>query len=197
MGFLRTVDEADAVGPVTEMYAEDRADSGFVSNAARAFSLRPAAYAAWEQLAAAVSAPDLRRYELATLGAATRLRSTYCALAHGRTILGLRFLTPEQVAGLATDPAGAAVDGHDRAVVAFAAKVARDAGGITADDVGALRDLGLDDAQIFDVVLAAAARCFFSTVLDATGTLADAAFADLEPAGLRDALTVGRPIASP
>jgi hypothetical protein len=43
------------------------------------------------------------------------------------------------------------------------------------------------------VVLAAAARCLFSTCLDATGTPPDAAFAALAPE-LRDALTVGRPI---
>jgi hypothetical protein len=43
------------------------------------------------------------------------------------------------------------------------------------------------------VVLAAAARCFFSTCLDATGTLPDTAFAALAPE-LRAALTVGRPI---
>jgi hypothetical protein len=43
-------------------------------------------------------------------------------------------------------------------------------------------------------ILSAAARCFFSTVLDATGTLPDAAFADLD-LDLRTALTVGRPIA--
>ena len=37
-------------------------------------------------------------------------------------------------------------------------------------------------------MLAAAARCFFSTCLDATGILPDAAFAALAPE-LRDALT--------
>jgi hypothetical protein len=29
---------------------------------------------------------DLRRYELATLAAARRLRSSYCCLAHGRVL---------------------------------------------------------------------------------------------------------------
>ncbi|MGH2815954.1 MAG: carboxymuconolactone decarboxylase family protein [Actinomycetota bacterium] len=48
--------------------------------------------------------------------------------------------------------------------------------------------------QFLDVVLAAAARCFFSTVLEALGVQADAAFRALDPE-LREALTVGRPIA--
>jgi hypothetical protein len=46
-----------------------------------------------------------------------------------------------------------------------------------------------------DVVLAAAARCFFSKTLDALGVEPDEAYRDLDPA-LRDALTVGRPIAT-
>ena len=56
--------------------------------------------------------------------------------------------------------------------------------------------LGLSDADILDVVLAAAARCFFSKTLDGLGVEPDARFAELEPA-LRDALTVGRAISDP
>jgi hypothetical protein len=52
----------------------------------------------------------------------------------------------------------------------------------------------LDDAEIFDVAAAAAARCFFSKLLDATGTLPDPVFRDSIP-DLVDTLTVGRPIA--
>jgi hypothetical protein len=43
------------------------------------------------------------------------------------------------------------------------------------------------------VVLAAAARCFFSKTLDALGVQPDALYAELQPE-LRDVLTVGRPI---
>jgi hypothetical protein len=63
---------------------------------------------------------------------------------------------------------------------------------VTDEDIVGLRNCGLSDGEIFDVVLAAAARCFSKT-LDTTGTTPDAAFAQLPPP-LRDALTVGRPI---
>jgi hypothetical protein len=65
---------------------------------------------------------------------------------------------------------------------------------VTQDDVDELRVLGLTDEEIFDVILAAAARSFFAKALDATGTAPDAAFRQLEP-DLVEALTVGRPIA--
>jgi len=56
-----------------------------------------------------------------------------------------------------------------------------------------LRGFGLTDDEIFDVVLAAAARCFFSKTLDGLGVQPDAAYRALDP-DVRDALTVGRPI---
>lgn len=190
MSFLQG---ADAVGAAGELCDRHRAADGSVPNSVQAFALRPEVYDAWEQLKAAVCAPDLRRYELATLGAAVARRSSYCSLAHG-ALLAERFLPAEVVRDLVTDLDRAAVDEQERAVVAFAAKVAGAADRVEAADVQRLRELGLDDAAVLDVVLAAAARCFFSTVLDATGTLADGSYAQLQPAELRDALTVGRPI---
>jgi alkylhydroperoxidase family enzyme len=76
----------------------------------------------------------------------------------------------------------------------LADKVAAGAAHMTEADIAELRDLGLDDAEILDVVLAAAARCFFSSVLDAVGAEPDAVYRSLDP-DVRDALTVGRPIA--
>ena len=57
------------------------------------------------------------------------------------------------------------------AVMDLAEKVADDATSVTEADVQRLRGLGLCDAEIFDVVLAAAARCFYSKTLDALGVL--------------------------
>jgi len=82
------------------------------------------------------------------------------------------------------------------AVMDFAEKVAGDPTAITAAAVETLRGHGLSDTEIFDVALTAAARCFFSTVLDAVGAEPDAAYrGTLEPE-LLDVLTVGRAVAS-
>ena len=54
-----------------------------MANFEKAFSLRPEIYAAWVALNGSIKTTmDLRRYELATLAAAGRLRSTYRCLAH-------------------------------------------------------------------------------------------------------------------
>ena len=95
---------------------------------------------------------------------------------------------------LATDPSAAPLSEVDRAVLRLADKVAAGAAHMTEADLADLRDLGVDDAEILDVVLAAAARCFFSSVLDAVGAEPDAVYRSLDP-DVRAALTVGRRIA--
>ncbi len=197
MTFIKTVPEADATGAVHEMYETDRAVFGDLPNLTRAFSLRPEVYGAWRQLNGSIKAGmDLRRYELATLAAARRLRSSYCALAHGSVLMKNEFLTPDALSGLMEeDGTTADLSPVDVAVMELADKVADDATEVTQTDIDKLRALGLSDTDILDVVLTAAARCFFSKTLDALGAAPDAKYAALDPA-VRDALTVGRPIAT-
>ena len=157
-----------------------------------AFAERPEVYAAWGQLNSAIKAGmDLRRYELVTLAAARRLRSSYCCLAHG-AVLHERFGEP--VLEIALDHRAAGLDEIDIAVMDLAERVVDDATSIGEADLQRLRDLGLSETEIMDVVLAAAARCFFSKTLDALGVRPDASYRELEPQ-LRDALVVGRAIA--
>jgi uncharacterized peroxidase-related enzyme len=178
----------------TELYDADRARLGYVANYTRLFAHRPAVYAAWQQLNAAIKdAMDLRRYELATVASARELRSSYCVLAHGK-VLAEQFYDGLTVGALVSDHRSAGLEPVDVAVMDLAEKVTRDAGSVTAADIDGLRELGLDDASILDVVLAAAARSFFSKTLEALGTEPDSAYSALEPS-LRAKLTVGRPIA--
>jgi alkylhydroperoxidase family enzyme len=125
------------------------------------------------------------------VAAARVLRSSYCSLAHGK-VLAERFLGPERTIALATGAVDA-LDPPDAEIVRFATLVATDAASVTASDVERLRALGLSDEEVLDVVLAVAARCFFSTVLEALGVEPDPAYRALDPE-LGAALTVGRPI---
>ena len=175
-----------------EFFEANRAPAGHIPNFVQTFAARPAVYDAWKQLNGAIKeSMDLRRYELATLAAATALKSSYCSLAHGQ-VLADKFYTAEEVVALVDEPPNNPVD---QAVMAFARKVALAADTVTQADIDGLKTLGLTDADVLDVALAAAARAFFSKTLDATGTQPDSAFNDL-PDALRTALTVGRPIYS-
>ena len=160
-----------------------------------AFATRPGILAAWQQLNGAIKeSMDLRRYELATIAAARRLRSSYCMLAHGGVLVE-KFVEPDELRRIALDHRSAGLDDVDVAVMDLADKVVADATSVTEDDIERLRGFGLDDGEIISVVCAAAVRCFYSKTLDALGVQPDASYASVEPE-LREALVVGRPIVS-
>lgn len=174
------------------LYQADAERLGHVANYTRLFAHRPEVLAAWAELNGAIKRRmDPRRYELVTVAAARELRSSYCVLAHSRVLRDLG-VGEDALRELASGALPEGLDPVDAAIVAFAAKAARDAAGITEADVASLRQHGLDDGEILDVALAVGARGFFSTVLDATGTRADAKLAGSFDPGTRSALAVGR-----
>jgi uncharacterized peroxidase-related enzyme len=194
MAFIRTIAPSDADGPVRDMYQEAHSRYGYIPNWTRAFSLRPAVKDGWAALLKSIQSNlPVRSYELATLAAARALRNSYCSLAHG-SVLATKVFDAATVTAIATDAHESPLDARERAMMAFAEQVALNADRITAADIDKLRSHGYRDEEIFDVAAAAAARCFFSKLLDAMGVQADSTFNDLDPA-LRQALTVGRPVA--
>jgi uncharacterized peroxidase-related enzyme len=194
MAFVRTTPPTDAEGPVRDMYEQVRGRFGYVPNWAKAFSLRPGVMDGWTALLKSIQ-PNLsvRSYELATLAAARALRSSYCSLAHGN-VLASKVFDPAAVTAIMTGVPESPLEPGERAMMAFVEKIVLNADRITAADIEGLRSHGYRDEDIFDVAATAAARCFFSKLLDALGVQADSTFNELDPA-LRRALTVGRPVA--
>jgi uncharacterized peroxidase-related enzyme len=194
MAFIRTIPPADAEGPVREMYQQINGQLGYIPNWAQALSLRPGVRDGWIALLKSIQANlSVRSYELATLAAARAVRSSYCSLAHGN-VLATKVLDGPAVTAIMKDAPDSPLEPRERAMMAFAEKVALDADRITAAEIDGLRAHGYRDEEIFDIAAAAAARCFFSKLMDALGVQADASFHDLDPT-LRQALTVGRPVA--
>jgi uncharacterized peroxidase-related enzyme len=188
---------AGADDEVREWFDEQAARWGYLPNYAPAFASRPEVARAWSALNMAVrDGMDRRRFELATIAAAQALRSTYCTAAHAKF---LRDACGDEgtMLALAAAPDGRALDAIDGAVVRFAAKVVTDAAAISQRDVDELRAVGLSDNDVVDIVLAAAARCFFATVLDGLGVNADHQLGAAFDPSVTDQLSVGRPFAGP
>src|SRR3954467_8650271 len=95
---------------------------------------------------------DLRRYELATLAAARRLRSSYCCLAHGK-VLHEQFAEP--VREIALDHRSACLYAVDVAVMDLAERVVDDAASIGDAELAPLRSLVLYEADTVVVALSA------------------------------------------
>ncbi len=194
MAFIETVPPADATGAVREMYERQQKKFGYVPNYAKVFSHRPEVMSLWADLLAGIRRHlDRRRFELVTLAAAHSLRNSYCALAHA-SALG-EFHGPAEICAVLDGSGTEALSPAERAMVAFARRVAAEPEAVSADDVTALQAHGFADDEIFDIVATVAARAFFTRLLDGLGAEPDAAYLDVE-APLRRALVVGRPIAA-
>lgn len=192
MTFIATITPAAASGEVRALYQRQQDKYGYVPNYARAFSARPELMPLWAELLAGIKyGMDLQQFELATLAAALALRNSACSLAHGNVLL--RFFSGAELATILSGDQPGPLSAAERALMAFAGKVAADAAAITRADVDTLRAHGFTDVDIFNITATAAARAFFAKLLDGLGVLPDAVFAKMDES-LRARLTVGRPI---
>jgi len=100
-------------------------------------------------------------------------------LAHG-AVLRKNFFNAEELIAIVRDFRNAGLTGEEVAVMALAQKVSLHPGKVSEADVAELRGFGLQDEEIFDIIAAAAARSFFSKVLDATAARPDDRYLELE-----------------
>jgi alkylhydroperoxidase family enzyme len=100
-------------------------------------------------------------------------------LAHG-AVLRKNFFSASQVVEIYRDFHSAGLEPAEVAIMAYAQKVALQAEAVEQADIDRLRVLGLEDAEIGDIALASAARCFFSKYLDGIGAEPDALYRESE-----------------
>jgi uncharacterized peroxidase-related enzyme len=192
MAFINTIPLAESNDEVRAMYERQQAHYGYVPNYAKVFCHRPEVMGLWAQLQSGIRRHmDKRRYELVTFAAANALRSTLCSLAHGKVLT--EFFSAEDVQAMVRGKTPASLSAAEAAMMLFARRVAQDATAITSGEVARLKQHGFTDAEIFDIAATAAARAFWTKVIEALGVEADAPFRAMDYE-LRKALTVGRPI---
>jgi uncharacterized peroxidase-related enzyme len=166
MSILQTPSEAEAVGATAAAYAADRATLGYVPSHTKVMALNPEALDAWQTLVSTiVPSLGMRRYELVTLAAALGIGSRHCRLAHGKK--ALKFFDEQELLGIARDYRNAGLDEAEVAMMDFAIKLSTDSAAMDEADSQRLRDLGFSDREIVDITLAAAARNYFSRILQA------------------------------
>jgi uncharacterized peroxidase-related enzyme len=189
--FLRRAEVSDAA---RSLFDEDIEQMGFVMNVSRLWAYQPGALSRlFDLMAEVTSARPFTVWERGILvtACASALGDSYCSLAWG-TRLAERG-GPRLAAGILRgkdDELNAA----EQAMAAWARRVARDPNGTSMSDVQELREAGFSDADIFAMTVYVALRVALSAVNDALGVRPDAEYLVKAPAGIRDAVTFGRPI---
>jgi alkylhydroperoxidase family enzyme len=182
---------------VQALHDDDVDDVGYVMNATHVWSHQPQTLAGLFELLGRVGAEGgftLRERGILVAATAASLGDSYCALAWGAKLSAATDPT------LAAGVIGSTDEGLtpcEHAMATWARAVAADPNGTTAADVQALRDTGFDDPQIFAMTTFVALRIAFSTVNDALGAAPDAGLRHTAPAEVQDAVTFGRPVATP
>ncbi len=192
-GFL--AEPAELTESARTLYAEDVDDVGYVMNLSRAWAHDADAVLALTGLARTVASTaglTPRERGVLVLAIASTVGDSYCSLMWGNRMA--TWASPEVAAALLSGRDDL-LDPRERALAAWARQVVSDPNGTEAADVGTLRAVGFDDAQILGITTFVALRLAFTTVNDALGARPDAALRTSVPAVVVDAVTYGRPIA--
>jgi uncharacterized peroxidase-related enzyme len=157
---------------------------GFVPNFYKAQTLRPdlvESHISWVgNLLVKEGALERRQKEYIFLVCSAANMSTYCVTAHCEMIrmLGLHGPEPEK---LAIDPMNADLPMEDKALLAFALKLNKEARKIDEEDVEELRTYGFDDPQILEAILMVGLAHWANVVAFGLGTVPDFDTARIEP----------------
>jgi uncharacterized peroxidase-related enzyme len=189
------LEEPPVSAQVQALYDEDLADGGYVWNVSRLWAHQPDTLKQLFGLMSEAFTPSgltFRQRGILVTAAASALGDSYCSLAWGGK---LGQASDAAVAAGVLNGSDAGLTDQEKAMAAWARKVARDPNATTPADIQALRDSGLDDGQIFAITAFVALRLAFSTINDSLGAQPDAQLAQSLPREVREAVTYGRPVA--
>lgn len=179
------------------MYQEDLADDGYVSHHTRVWAHRPDVCQGFRDLRHLLGQQmSLSDAEVAVVIAATvaAQADSYCSLAWGANLA--RRSSDEVAAAVLSGQTPSGLSEREAALATWVRSVVRDASSTTADDVEALRGVGLSDRDIAEVTMLVGFRIAFSTVNAALGAPPDLQLAAAAPPAVRGAVSYGRPVAS-
>jgi uncharacterized peroxidase-related enzyme len=178
------------------LYDGDLKDDGYVWNVSRLWAHQPGTMNGLFDLMSEAFKPSglsFRQRGILVTATASALGDSYCSLAWGGK---LGKASDAALAAGVLNGSDAGLTDQEKAIAAWARKVARDPNATTPADIQALRDTGLDDRQIFAITAFVALRLAFSTINDALGAQPDAQLAQSLPPQVRKAVTYGRPVAT-
>jgi uncharacterized peroxidase-related enzyme len=179
---------------VRALYDEDLADGGYVWNFSKLWAHQPGTLKQLFELMSQAFTPSgltFRQRGILVTAAASTLGDAYCSLAWGGKLA--KASDPALAAGVLKGSDAGLTD-QEKAMAAWARKVARDPNATTTADIQSLRDCGLDDGQIFAVTAFVALRLALSTINDSLGAQPDQQLAVSLPREVREAVTYGRPV---
>ena len=193
MGMIGFLEMPLVTSEAQVIFDDDIAEDGYVMNVSKLWAYNaPLVTGLFDLMRQAITGHDLsfRQRGVLVAASASTLGDSYCSLAWGSKLAGVS--DPETAAAVLRGNDDG-LTGDERALAAWARRVAKDPNGTTPEDLEGLRSAGFTDAQIFAITTFVALRLAFSTVNDALGVGPDVALRSSAPAAVVDAIGYGRP----
>jgi uncharacterized peroxidase-related enzyme len=177
VAYIATVGD-EALTPLQqEVFEAARRRFTFVPDVVRTLAVRaPVAKAQGDLrdvLLGDASSIGARGADLISLAVSGLNNCKYCGTAHAGTMIARGELSPASAAAAFEDWRALDLSDRDRAMLEFAEKLTFQPGQIGSEDIDALRAVGFDDLNIYDIVLLTAYRNFINRVNDGLGVSTD------------------------
>ena len=185
--FFDVPDESALPERLQGLFAKAREAVGFVPNVFRAYSYRPERFSAWfahyKQLHEPTDGLDEADRELIAVVVSAWNRCPYCIVSHGHALRVA--LGGDRAAGvladyIATNWRHAGLDARRTAICELAEKLTARPFEMSEADLAGLRDVGLTDHEVWDVVEIAAMYNFTNRMALATGQMPNEEYHSLD-----------------
>jgi uncharacterized peroxidase-related enzyme len=161
--FFPVPEDGELPDQLRGLFAKARERIGFVPNVFRSYSVRPERFSAWFAHFKLLHEPtehlDAADREMIAVVVSAYNRCTYCIVAHGQALRagliarGMTAAAAEVLADhIATNWRHAELDDRQRAVCDYAERLTAEPRRMQESDLRALRDVGLTDHEVWDVV---------------------------------------------
>jgi uncharacterized peroxidase-related enzyme len=155
MSLLKTIHPQQAEGKTAEIYREVEEMFGFVPNAIRLDSVNPGHMLRhWGGIKEAIGHETLsgKLFTLIRLLLSEATHCDYCIGLNAGMLMQNHGMSQEEIAQVKQTLDAAPLDQKEKALLRFVIKGVSDSNSISAEDIGALKRLGISDREIFDAL---------------------------------------------
>jgi len=181
MAYIKTIAESDAAGPLAELYKRVASPDGSVDNVMKIHSINVDALRAHFELyiAALHKRSPLSRIERELIGVVVSRANgcQYCQKHHAAGLDRIAAKTRPGLGKAVLECDDSPLTDRERAMAAYARRLTAEPGSISAADIAPLREAGLDDRAIHDLVQVVAYFCYANRMVTGLGV-------DLEEGGI-------------
>jgi len=158
MSLLNIPTVENATGEVKEIFEEIQSMIGMLPNGIRVWSVSPEEFKLqWSAIKKGFS-KDAETVKLAAIIRylmSNENECTYCIGFNGGMLMNMHSMSEDELLAMKKDPSTAPLGEKNKALLLFAMKSVKDADSVTADDIEALKKLGISEEEMFDIVKSA------------------------------------------